>query len=230
MKKFKKLIPAFCMLLISAMLMGTSTYAWFSMNKTVTATGMELKAKSDSIYLVINAGADFDKTNTKAEATSQIDAAKELYPVAPVETLTSATVATPGAWHYTYSDANDKYEKGADKAYTVCTGDNFANYVASESFSIGLNEKSGAAEAKNLKVTAVKLPENTGISVVIVCGEKAFTYTADKNSGTDVIADTVTDAGVEVKVYYFINGEDEHVYSDNAAALKGTVTLTFDVD
>lgn len=40
MKKFSKLIPAFCMLLISAMLMGTSTFAWFSMNTQVTATGI----------------------------------------------------------------------------------------------------------------------------------------------------------------------------------------------
>lgn len=30
---FKKLIPSMAMLLISAMLLGTSTFAWFSMNK-----------------------------------------------------------------------------------------------------------------------------------------------------------------------------------------------------
>ena len=58
MKKFKKLIPALCMLLISAVLMGTSTYAWFSMNTKVTATGMEVHAKSDSQFLQIVAGSD----------------------------------------------------------------------------------------------------------------------------------------------------------------------------
>ena len=38
-KASKKIIYAVIMLLISAMLVGTTTYAWFSMNKTVTVTG-----------------------------------------------------------------------------------------------------------------------------------------------------------------------------------------------
>ena len=49
----KKLIPALCMLLIAAAMLGTSTYAWFSMNTTVTATGMQVKAKSDAKFLQI---------------------------------------------------------------------------------------------------------------------------------------------------------------------------------
>ena len=43
----KKLIPALCMLLVAACLMGTSTYAWFAANETVTASGMQVKAASD---------------------------------------------------------------------------------------------------------------------------------------------------------------------------------------
>lgn len=51
-KAMRKLIPAVIMLLISAMLVGTSTYAWFSMNKTVTVTGMTVKAKgSDNVTI-----------------------------------------------------------------------------------------------------------------------------------------------------------------------------------
>ena len=53
MKKLKKLIPAFCMLLVSVAMLGTSTFAWFSMNKEVKATGMQITAKSDSLYLLI---------------------------------------------------------------------------------------------------------------------------------------------------------------------------------
>lgn len=54
MKKFKKLIPALCMLLVSALFVGTSTYAWFSMNTSVTATNMEVKAVADNPYLQIS--------------------------------------------------------------------------------------------------------------------------------------------------------------------------------
>ena len=43
----KKLIPALCMLLVAACLMGTSTYAWFAANTHVTADGMQVKAAAD---------------------------------------------------------------------------------------------------------------------------------------------------------------------------------------
>ena len=52
MKKFMKLIPAFVMLLVSAILVSTATYAWFSMNTTVTATGMSVKAVAEDGLLI----------------------------------------------------------------------------------------------------------------------------------------------------------------------------------
>lgn len=61
-KSLRKLVPAFVMILIAASLVGTSTYAWFSMNTTVEVTGMELSVKSDDTYLLIS------KTNTTASA------------------------------------------------------------------------------------------------------------------------------------------------------------------
>lgn len=53
MKKFKKLIPAFCAMLVSAAMLGTSTYAWFSVNKKVEADGMSVTAVADTQYFVI---------------------------------------------------------------------------------------------------------------------------------------------------------------------------------
>lgn len=54
MKTMKKLIPALAMLLVSAVLLGTSTFAWFSMNNTVTVTGMEVKTVVSNNLLVDN--------------------------------------------------------------------------------------------------------------------------------------------------------------------------------
>jgi hypothetical protein len=42
--RVKKLIPAFILLLVSAILLSTASYAWFSMNSTVMATNMSVKA------------------------------------------------------------------------------------------------------------------------------------------------------------------------------------------
>lgn len=41
----KKLIPALALLLVSAVMLATSSFAWFSMNTSVTVTGMSVTAK-----------------------------------------------------------------------------------------------------------------------------------------------------------------------------------------
>lgn len=69
---FKKLIPAAGMLLLSTAMLATSTYAWFSMNKTVTATGMQITAKSDSTYLLINTGDNDSASEIQAAGTITI--------------------------------------------------------------------------------------------------------------------------------------------------------------
>jgi hypothetical protein len=52
MKKMRKLIPALSMLLIATIMLSTATFAWFTMNESVTATGMEIKAKAAGNLLI----------------------------------------------------------------------------------------------------------------------------------------------------------------------------------
>jgi hypothetical protein len=66
MRKFKKLIPALALLLVSLVLVSTASYAWFSMNTQVTATGMQVNTKSNSTFLLINK----DDNDTAAEIQS----------------------------------------------------------------------------------------------------------------------------------------------------------------
>ena len=54
----KKLIPALCMLLVAAALLGTSTYAWFSMNTEVKATNMSVTAVANKNLLISQTSAD----------------------------------------------------------------------------------------------------------------------------------------------------------------------------
>ena len=69
MKKFKKLIPAFCMLLISAVLMGTSTFAWFSMNTQVAASGMQVRAATSKNLVISTDGTTWSNSAEKASAS-----------------------------------------------------------------------------------------------------------------------------------------------------------------
>ena len=52
MKKMRKLIPAVAMLLVSAVLLSTATFAWFTMNDEVTASGMQIQAKASGSLLI----------------------------------------------------------------------------------------------------------------------------------------------------------------------------------
>ena len=92
----KKLIPALCLLLISAILMGTSTYAWFSMNTQVTATGMQVKAVAEDGLLIINE-LDADATaNWKVSTTASYGG---------LVALTPTSTADATAWYHNKSDA-----------------------------------------------------------------------------------------------------------------------------
>lgn len=108
----KKLIPALCMLLIAATLMGTSTFAWFSMNQQVTATGMQVKAKAEggiviAAYTKTSSSSDgstitppsfsapSDATFTASAAITS--AAAELYPTSTLSGLAS--------WYHASSDS-----------------------------------------------------------------------------------------------------------------------------
>lgn len=89
-KAMRKLIPAVIMLLISAMLVGTSTYAWFSMNRTVTVTGMQVQAKAEK-SLVVSAAAPTASTATRTIAMEAFT--DPLTPVTHVSSLTTSSEA-----------------------------------------------------------------------------------------------------------------------------------------
>ena len=92
----KKIIPALALLLISAMVLASASYAWFSMNTQVTATGMQVKATAEDGILISNS-AKSDWTNS---ATATVTTA------VLVPTSTAGT-KTPAWTHNTSPDADD---------------------------------------------------------------------------------------------------------------------------
>jgi hypothetical protein len=86
MKKFLKLVPAFAMLLVAAILVSTSTYAWFSMNNTVQATNMQVRAVAEK-GLLINEIATAGDSHWDEEATANQTASNPvlLYPTSTAD-------------------------------------------------------------------------------------------------------------------------------------------------
>ena len=58
MKQNKKLLFSLVMLLVSAIMLSTASFAWFSMNTDVKVEGIEFEAYSDSLFLEISDAVD----------------------------------------------------------------------------------------------------------------------------------------------------------------------------
>ena len=84
MKATRKLIPAIAMLLISAVMMSTATFAWFSTNAQVSATGLKISAVAKNTFLTISTDKDeiVKDTYQKIEVNfNEATTATELYPI-----------------------------------------------------------------------------------------------------------------------------------------------------
>lgn len=185
MKHTKKLIPALGMLLLSACMLVTSTFAWFSMNENVTANGMEVMAKGDQIFLQIINKDDTFKSGTKqitAQATdSWATAADNILPT-NVKTATTVDQTTTyddykgtGDFVWVRATGTDVNDYRPDGNYTTVSG---TDYYLENTFFIRLDPTAGAAEANGkLKVSDVKITTTGGtatdfsecLSVLVVC-------------------------------------------------------------
>lgn len=241
MKKFKKLIPAFCMLLISAVLMGTSTYAWFSMNKTVTANGMEVTAKSNASYLLIGSTADAatnkEGLTTTATAT-KISTATKCYPVAFSKAgVTFGTdpnqVVVPANGWYTASNGNPDKATDDVKNYKVVTvGEE--EYMLTYKVWLTLSKDSEPYNNGKIKVTLKSKTGDAAIKAVVKIGTEYIELGAENATGTTTAnADLTNASATEVIVYVYVDGTSENVNSDfynaNNDALKGSLSLQFDL-
>ena len=235
MKKTKIIIPALGILLLSTAASVTGTVAWFSSNSQVTATGMVVSANTDSNFLIIhgtdNANPQFD--GSKISTTFTSEATAQLLPVAPAVELTKTNIDTAASWHFAYStNPNDADEGVTDSSYQAVP--QLDGYVAIETFAIGLTGSSAtSSSAKNLRLVSVTLPAQAGISCVVRIDGADFleTYTeAEPLTAAEDLGIKATKDGTFVRVYYFINGEDSHVWSNNAANLTGSISFVFDIN
>ena len=224
MKATRKLIPAFAMLLIAAVMMSTATFAWFSTNSQVTADGFHITAKADSAFIVIHTDADqVDNKLTKATVSG---ATKTLPPA-------KATVVSNAAPTWQTGTADDPADANSNVVYTDLA-DASAYTVTGKVY---IRSAKGFPAAKNLVLKEVTVdstvPFADAISVILEVGGKYYHY-VDGNCPLEsayVLATDVTDtADIEINITIYINGDNENVKTNNATAanLKDMpITLTF---
>jgi hypothetical protein len=206
MKLTKKLIPAIVMLMFSAVMLVTSSFAWFSMNKDVAATGMSVTAQGKQIYLQIVKDADpFVDGGKQVEATAKTPNNKGTLLPTNVKKFDGATNYDnydSGEFTWVTAEGTDA-ENGAVKGEYKPV-DEEANHYIKNTFKIRLDPTAGTEEAEApLKVSRVTFSnqefiEKTehlarSVSVLVVCTYK-------ENSEDVVKTQLFTQADVDTSV------------------------------
>ena len=181
MKHTKKLIPTLGMLLLSACMLVTSTFAWFSVNESVDATGMSVSAVGDQLYLqIVDGASDFTNKEAHKSAAGSVKLAADagLTPAAVVEKIDnigtgvdSVTAYNGGdfSWVTNTSDAADK-----SAAVNKYTNADSTSYYLLNTFKIRLNPKAGDTAAANplraagITFTGTTDPLGNCVSVLVV--------------------------------------------------------------
>lgn len=247
----KQLVAAIAMVLVAAVALGSSTYAWFVSNNKVTATTATISAQSNAPFLKI---AKTGETLTDTAATQIAGAGDkvELYPSQWNHVVDTATYQFESAYASKSSEAT--MLAGSRFAVGGVDAEKRPDYALKQSFDIGTTDEK-AGSFKDLKVASVTVNagENSAnlkdaICVLVKCGDNWGIYKATDDgtaltaygdattitnnltgTGNTAIAEAIAaNDKVTVDIYVFYDGSAEKVYTDNLASLKNCgVTVAF---
>ena len=196
-----KIVSAAAMLAVSASMLATSTYAWFSMNTTVTVTAMQVNVQSNDTFLLIGdntqntysaiqdvtpaqrtvamtvADGDASVYPSKPKEASEIGTGKLFETGTPVTDYASA--ATQANW-YTANNGNPAASTDSVKNQTSLTSANFSDYVIKKTVYLTLAE--GAQDAENLTVTpTISLKSGQTAPTTDIFAVKVLVFTDGNN-------------------------------------------------
>ena len=175
----KKLIPALCMLLVAACLMGTSTYAWFAANINVTASGMQVKAAADgglaiASYIGTPGGDEVDAV-APGDAAYASSAAANWKNITDGATIKPTSNNGSGTWYTAGATTADKFggsvtEDGKTTYfagnYEVVTS-NTAYYQKTKFRIKSLDQTAGATAALRISAITVTDSDDTATSAAL---------------------------------------------------------------
>ena len=193
MKNSKKLFSAVVMLALSAVMLVTSSFAWFSMNTNVKVEGMQVTAIADQVFLQItSAGGTFDNNEAHTAYTYGTDPALNESKYSPVDVFHTWNSGNPDAFKGTLQGEESKLsfcwvtatsnnptvsDKASDytKIDTEINETNLSKYCYITSYDLRLDPRAGSVPGGKLKVTSVSLATayadelSKAVSVLIVC-------------------------------------------------------------
>ena len=247
MKMTRKLIPAFVMLIVSAIMLSTASFAWFANSTSVNATGMTVKANTDVKFLEISTSNDsgwasfvtLTATDENLDlVTARVSENKEVtWHTGTAALPTAPTVNDTGLVPVTNIKAPDAnlaliqtlYVRMSNKQATlsdlVITGVEVTNGTStlSPTLRVLVIAKDSADKVQGVQVWDVgdTDPQNA---------EKAGLVNSDNIKSSNALVSEIANGDVyTLEVYVYFDGEDKQAYTNKAASgvLSQVVTVTF---
>lgn len=230
----KQLMAAIAMVLVAAVALGSSTYAWFVTNNKVDATTTNISAQSNAAFMTIHTGATGASGVDTTSVSTTLGADTKLYPA----TFGEETGSTKGKFMTGYgTKLADGTLKGALKTVgTNGTPDeaDTNTYALKEQFNISSKGQNLSdlmvesvvtktdADAEQLLKTALRvLVTNSDASAWVVYGLNsdgtAYEVKLSSDSGNANVALGNVTAGEDtlVNVYLYYEGKDTNIMTKN---------------
>ena len=236
MKMTRKLIPALVMLIVSALMLSTASFAWFANSTTVTAQSMTVKANTAVKYFEIsNAynGSYGPSADAQTEASGNLDL---------IHAKVSGTTVT---W-YTGQAANpdastaDKTLDGVDPDTGLVEASVGDRYALINTFYVRMSSEESTLSKLTIKSVTLSQPEDNlapAVRVLVIAKEVDNQGVSGDTVGVqlwdvgdtnpseaagvtndDVLVDEIKDGAVyALEVYIYFDGEDNKAYTDNVA-------------
>lgn len=248
MKLTRKLIPAFAMLLIAAVMMSTASFAWFSIRTDVTANGMSVTATVPASLEISADKATWDYTaDLDAEITDKAD---RLHPI----TYFKADGEEVGKWYVPsaknviYADGGVAQEIGTA---TIATGHwteipfdkntgkfNNDQYALVDKLYLRTNAGNVTDEAQvapihvvaTVQKSAGDLGESTlmaGVTVYILEGESVYNISKGEAPADGWVAPLGTESSLELTVLIVYDGTHDAIQNKNADLKPTNIEISF---
>ena len=244
----KKIIISLFTWILIFLTLGTSTFAWFSMNYTVEATDLRITVKSNSTYLLIGDNPDIatNKLGLGREVVAKYivggDENKRVFPAFYGDgTVLGETTTVNGKW-YTASNKNPDHPNDEVVNVTEIIDANKDSYILTYKVWMTLSGDS-LPYNKPLTISYKKQSGDDSLSVVVALttyvGSNQTSSSIEKfklDSTNDQVTTTNNiyvskNTAYEITMYAYIDGNGDNVYSDyyTLYGLTGEFNIDFDI-
>ena len=238
MKMTRKFIPALVMLLVSAIMLTTASFAWLASSTEVIAGPMTVQANTDVVYLEISNDKNAAQWGNTAAAGTNASGKLELVTATVADKVISwktsvGTDPTAFTSNGTYTPVNPITDE----------------YALINTFYVRMSEKS-TTDLENLHISDVSITGepiatktfDESLRVLVVATDEESTVigyqcwdlgtnalsTAGGFTASDVLAEDVTKDTITLSVYIYFDGEDTYAFTNNLfSTLSREITVSF---